>query len=263
MKLPIRAAGFRFAAAALAVSVLGMGARADVFSSTASTDAAVFGGAASSVSTGVETYNLRGFEDATGYTQTAVAFVQFAITDGTAVSGAAFNFDYKRGNSNITLNVYGLNDGDTADKAWAASSLEFDANGVSTPGAESDGGSPANPIVDPSRTTLLGTIVLAKQTAQTAASFTDANATGVTGATTLSNFLAADTNGEVTLLLVATAVGPFIYSTFSTTPETLSYTATPEVGAAAPEPASLGMLGLGAAALLMRRRMANEKNVLK
>ena len=263
MKLPIRAAGFRFGMVALAVSVLGVGARADVFSSNATTDAAVFGGAAPSISTGVATYNLRGFEDTAGYTETAVVFVQFGITDGTAVSDAAFGFDYKRGNSGITLNVYGLNDGDTADTVWSASSLEFDANGVSTPGAESDGGSPANPIVDPSRTTFLGTVTLAKQSAQTQASFTDANASGVTGATTLSDFLAADTNGEVTLLLVATSTGPFIYSTSSTTPETLSYTATPVVGAAAPEPASLGVLGVGAAVLLMRRRVTNEKSVLK
>lgn len=113
------------------------------------------------------------------------------------LSGAIVKF-YETGNNSRTVTVYGLNDGDTGE-AWEEATITYD----NAPGISLISGTTPATAFDPSRTTLLGTF---NTTASAAENLQFSSPE-------LDTFIAADTNGLVSLYLYRDGGGGVVVRT--------------------------------------------------
>jgi hypothetical protein len=184
-----------------------------------------------------------------GSSRAKAPYIRFDLTGITDRTSASLSFDFtsNTGNRVRSISVYGLNDGNAGEN-WGETSVTYaTAAGVlyTDPDPATAGNQPSNTIaIDPATTTLLGTF--STPAGLGAATFSSA---------ALDAFLAADTNNSVTFILVAPtdANADFTIASKEAT-GTGIFAPTLTVGAAVPEPASLGILALGGVALLARRR---------
>jgi hypothetical protein len=267
MKLP---KGALSVVVALVVGAIGLQARADVFSSTATTDAAVYGGATPGVESAV-TLDLRtDTAGATGGATGRIGYIQFSDSaPNTAKTGAQLDLFVKRNNSGIAYNLYGVNDSSASATPWTSADISASTTAITAPGTLAALDANGNPAIDPAQTTLLGSITglptLTNSYLDLAITDTGVTLNGAAAGTftagdeTLSQFLSSDTHGYVTFLLVPTARGSFLSNTFTASggvnDEKLTFSTS--AAAVAPEPASLSLLALGGAVLATRRRSGN------
>lgn len=181
--------------------------------------------------------------------------LRFGVGDLGTKSNAVLNFYYRRNNSN-SFALYGLND-NAAGQDWSETGIT--ANGAVANGWFTiDSSTPAFPtLVAGSGLTLIGSLAQSGASANTLRAFPNGG-TETAPNTAFDNFLSADTDGLVTLLLVPSSTrSPFFYNreaigTTLTAP-TLSFVNTPPE-TSTPEPAVLGLAGVGAVFLGRRRK---------
>ena len=127
-----------------------------------------------------------------------IGYVRFDISGATGDrSSAQLQLYITQGGATRTWNIYGLND-DAVDDAWGEMSITYNT----APGMAS--ASQGNYAIDETKLTLLGTLVVPSLAV---------NATVTSNTTTLNldSFLAEDTNGLVTMVLIATGADRQFY----------------------------------------------------
>jgi hypothetical protein len=165
---------------------------------------------------------------------------------GLDLTGAYVTLIESYGNRARTWNVYGLND--STEDVWNEAATSYsNAPGILQP---ANGGVAYNSALysfDPAKVTLLTTIALASSAPATVSSAVN---------TAMDSFLAADTNGMVTFMIVAQASDSAPSYGFATKENTGSYAyPTLTLPKAVPEPATLSMLAaVGLLALCYFRR---------
>ena len=163
--------------------------------------------------------------------KTYIRFDMSSVSDPTQITAATFSVSsYLGGNWNAwTFNVYGLNNGDAGEN-WGETAITWNdapANDSSSAGFASNA-------------TLLGTFT------GTGNSYVNFSSAG------LVNFLKADTDGKVTLMISTTNTTGTIQSINArnqSSPPKLEVTVVPE-------PATVCLLGLGGLGALLRKRRA-------
>ncbi|NJL31365.1 MAG: PEP-CTERM sorting domain-containing protein, partial [Phycisphaerales bacterium] len=146
------------------------------------------------------------------------------------------------------LSEIGYTEGTANFAAPAGATAATDLTGNRAPGFDElkPGGNPAA-FMQASATTLLGSITIpTSSAAQTTFSLSD---------TALVNFLKLDTNGAAVVYLVNMTSNTLVQITSGET-GSITDAKKPNLTMTIPEPASVGMLGMGSV-LLLRRRMAD------
>ena len=165
------------------------------------------------------------------------AYLAFGLPDFTGgTSGASLSFT-KTGSNSTSVNVYGLVDGHPGEN-WSESVITY----ANAPGVDTASSSAAGIALLDSDTVLLGTI-----------SFGTGQLVLSLSGSALENFLSADTDGRVTIIVKGTADrGAFL--------RTKEWTAgapalsLPSASIVIPEPTSLSCLAVAVAGLVRRRR---------
>jgi MYXO-CTERM domain-containing protein len=175
-------------------------------------------------------------------------YLRFDLSGVTGdLSAATLTVDFTGANRARTMNVYGLTD-ESGDN-WDESSMSYTtAPGIVQP---ADGGAAYNS----------GSLSLDSSKLTTVASFTTPSAPAVattSASVNLDNFLASDTNKLITLVLFTASSDSsqsyFVASKENTTADAVIPTLTFPNATSVPDPAALSVLGLGAMALVRRRK---------
>ncbi|MGD0519065.1 MAG: DNRLRE domain-containing protein [Thermoguttaceae bacterium] len=178
--------------------------------------------------------------------RTRIPYFRFDISSaaGTNLTGAILSFymSYNNGNRKRTWNVYGLNDG--SGDSWGESTTDYaNAPGILQPSTYNDGNYSLDIGTSANQLTLLGAVTFPASTGVVV--------TSTTASLNLDSFLAADTNGLVTFVLVAQSSDSNANYSFATKENTSSW-AYPTLdlpNAVVPEPAALAMLFTALAAM--------------
>lgn len=174
-----------------------------------------------------------------------IGYIRFDISDAVGdLTGAQLQLCITQGGATRTWNIYGLNDG--GDDGWNEMSITYNtAPGMLPTDPQANG----TYIVDTDKLTLLGTLVVPNTSVPFLVTSNTVNLN-------LDSFLAADTNGLVTLVMIATGSDRQYYVAAK---EGLA--ANPTWSAptlilpnAVPEPATLMLLGAASMLLSVRRK---------
>jgi hypothetical protein len=184
-------------------------------------------------------------------TRMKMAYVRFDLSGVSGgLDGAVLSFELlSTANRDRTLQIYGLTDNAT-DDAWSESTTSYNTAAGVIPNPPT---ALAQVDIDETKMTLLGTIGMNGSAAQVVRSDNGLADTSLN----LDSFLAADTNGLVTLLIInSTSDSNASYSLTSKENTTAGVTfPTLELpNAVVPEPAATALLGLIAIGTLMRER---------